>query len=83
MFYKNFYDVEQYVYDIDIGKFRRILASFRSGAHCLSMAQQQYQLAEHEFLCPCCEIYIEDEFHFIFICPLYNCIREQYLQQAM
>jgi len=64
--------------------FRRILASFRSGAHCLSIAQQQqYQLDEHECLCPYCEVYIENEFHFIFICPLYQCIREKYLQQAM
>ena len=85
MFYKNSYDIEQYVYDIDIVKFRKILASFRSGAHCLSIAQQQqqYQLDEHECLCPYCEIYIENEFHFIFICPLYNCIREKYLQQTM
>jgi len=59
-FYKNSYDIEQYVYDIDIVKFRRILASFRSG-----------------------EVYIENEFHFIFICPLYKCIREKCLQQAM
>jgi len=50
IFYKNSYDIEQYVYDIDIVKFRRILASFRSDAHCLSIAQQQqYQLDEHEF----------------------------------
>jgi len=84
MFYKNSYDIEQYVYDIAIVKFRRILASFRSGAHCLSIAQhQQYQLDEHECLCPNCEIYIEHDFNFIFICPLYNCIREKYLQQAM
>jgi len=38
IFYKNSYDIEQYVYDIDIVKFRRILASFRSGAHCLSIS---------------------------------------------
>jgi len=50
MFYKNSYANEQYVYDIHIVK-RRILASFRSGAHCLSIAQQQqYQLDEHECL---------------------------------
>jgi len=45
MFYKHSYDIEQYVYDIDIVKFRRISTSFRSGAHCLSITQQkQYQL---------------------------------------
>ena len=37
MFYKNSYYIEQYVYDIDIVKLRRILAMFRSGVHCLSI----------------------------------------------
>jgi len=84
MFYKNSYYIEQYVYDIDIVKFRRKLAMFRSGAHCLSIAHKQYQIDEHKCLCHYCEkIFIGNEFHFIFICPLYNCIREMYLQQAM
>jgi len=59
MFYKNSYDIQQYVYDIDVVKSWRLLASFRSGTHCLSIEiQQQYQLAEHECLCSYCEIYI-------------------------
>jgi len=62
--------VDIYAY---IVKFRRILASLRIGAHCLSIAQQQqHQLDEHECLCPYCEIYIENVFNFIFVCPLYN-----------
>jgi len=64
MFYKNSYDIEQYAYDIDIVKFRRILSSFRSGAHCLSIGQQQqYQLHvdEHECLCPYWDIFNENE----------------------
>ena len=60
--------------------FRKALASFRSSAHHLMIEKGRHYQIPREFRnCIYCECYIEDEFHFILVCPLYEDLRVQYI----
>jgi hypothetical protein len=78
--YKNNFNIEKYVTAIDIDKFRRCYASFRSSSHSLMIERGRHYSVEREHrVCPYCEITIEDEFHFLLMCPLYTDLRKKYI----
>ena len=60
--------------------YKRTLTAFRISAHTLMIEQGRHRnLPRDERLCSCNLSYIEDEFHFLLICPLYQDIRHQYI----
>jgi hypothetical protein len=76
--YKTKFTVEYYVHVLV--KFRKCFASFRCSVHNLLIETgRHYGLSKEERICSYCETSIEDEFHFMLICPLYNDIRCQYI----
>ena len=78
--YKTNLTTESYVDVLDIAKFRKCFASFRCSVHNLSIETgRHYGIQREERTCPYCECYIEDEFHFLLICPLYTVIRNVYI----
>ena len=80
--YKRFFHKELYITVIDIPKFRKALACFRSSFHNLMIEKgRHYQLPREFRNCIYCECYLEDEFHFLLQCPLYENIRVRYIPQ--
>ena len=73
---------EPYLNAIDVNKFRKCLASFRFSCHDLMIEKGRHQniLAEDRN-CVYCECYLEDEFHFVLICPLYSDVRKTYISE--
>ena len=78
--YKSLLDVETYL-SIDISyKYRRVLANFRCSAHELMIEKGRHLCIDRNFRnCPIClkrNVYvIEDEFHFMMVCPEYEHLR--------
>ena len=81
--YKNFktlLDVEKYL-SIDLSyKYRRVLANFRCSAHELMIEKgRQFDIDRNFRNCPIClkrnVFVVEDEFHFMMVCPEYEPLR--------
>ena len=79
--YKTTFTKETYVSLINIAKFRSLFASFRGSSHSLSIETGRHHGIERDNrICPYCDCYVEDEYHFVMICPLYNNIRSNYIR---
>ena len=60
--------------------FRLALFKFRVSAHSLMVEKGRHLgLQLNERKCPICLDVVEDEFHFLFVCPLYDDLRNQYI----
>ena len=58
-----------------------LFASFRGSSHSLSIETGRHHGIERDNrICPYCDCYVEDEYHFVMICPLYNNIRSNYIR---
>ena len=58
---------------------RRIMTKFRFGISDISVHSTRYShLQNHSLACPLCHDPKEDEFHFMFLCPGYRDLREEY-----
>ena len=56
------------------------MVNFRCSSHGLMIEKGRYYGLERDFrCCPYCEVLVEDEYHFLLICPLYTEIREKFL----
>ena len=82
-YYKIFkmnFSLESYITKIDVNKFRACLARFRSSSHSLMIEKGRHlNIDKHFRTCIYCETQIEDEYHFVIICPLYAEIRSKYI----
>ena len=60
---------------------RKQLAKFRTFNHDLAIEKGRHaKLERHMRTCTMCDLgCVEDEYHFILICPKYDCLREKYL----
>ena len=79
MFKTNFH-VEKYTYAFDIDKYRKCLANFRSSSHSLMIEKGRHIGIDREHRsCFYCETVLENEFHFMIVCQLYDDIRLVYI----
>ena len=79
--YKTFLKPELYILQINVKKFRQCLAAFRSSSHPLMIEMGRHLGIPRDYrVCLYCEGVVEDEFHFVMSCPLYQDIRVNYLQ---
>ena len=64
-------------------KFKRLLTKFRLSNHSLNIEIGRHRnVIKYNRLCTCCNFQdIEDEFHFILKCPLYNDLRKKFLKK--
>ena len=82
--FKKMVGFESYLTDIKNFKHRRSLTKFRLSNHDLAIETGRYKQRNTETkkelrVCPLCNDGIEDEIHFLFLCPLYKPIREERL----
>ena len=74
---------ERYLSGVNIKKFRIALSRFRCSSHDLQIEKGRYtNTPREERLCKCCNTnVIEDEYHFLLVCPAFNTIREKYIKE--
>ena len=63
-------------------KYKHILSKYRLSAHILSIETGRYhQIARNGRICSLCIMNIlEDEYHFVVVCPFYSNIRYKYIK---
>ena len=84
--FKSTLEIEHYL-KIDLPfLYRKIISNFRCSSHCLMIEKGRHQNIDRSLrFCPFClrrnAYVIEDEFHFLFVCPAYAEIRNIYFKQ--
>ena len=73
--------MEPYLSLVEKPVFRLALCKFRVSAHCLKVETGRWNnIPRMERLCDLCTSkYIEDEFHFLLVCPKYSDLRAKYI----
>ena len=78
------FSFKTYLDSINIRKFRTALTRFRVSSHRLAVETGRWHKPQpieiNERKCLICNS-LEDEFHFIFECPLYSDIRQKYIKK--
>ena len=67
---------EKYLTAITIPKFRQCMVKFRLG---LCQLNINNRFSDAPNLCYCCNTEIENEYHFLFVCPKYTQLRVKYI----
>lgn len=83
---KSKFGYENYLDEVKINSHQRALTKLRTSNHRLNVETGRYKrpyIARHERICELCDTGIEDEFHFLFQCPIYREIRKNKLGQDM
>ncbi len=82
--FKNSYEVEPYALSFMNRKHRSYLAQYRCGILPLSIETGRWgSIPVEDRICKMCDsLVVEDEYHFIFHCSLYNNIRDPFLQHV-
>ena len=81
--FKNKFGYEPYLENIRNLQLRKTLTRFRCSSHSLEIERGRYVgKLEHERLCSECGI-VENEFHFVMICPLYVELRNSFISKIM
>ena len=78
--FKSVHQSEKYLNDITIKKFRDTLIRLRLGINELGVSKR-FQPENAIKTCPFCPGVLEDESHFLFICPVYAGVRHKYLME--
>ena len=62
-------------------KYKHILSKYRLSAHSLSIETGRYHQIDRNYrICSLCNMNIlEDEYHFVLVCPFYSTIRDKYI----
>ena len=82
--YKNNYDTEPYVKRLQNRRERSLLAQFRLGVLPLRIETGRFRnLPCEQRICQICDMNkVEDEFHFIMECPIYQFLRDRLFNHA-
>ena len=75
------YGKEAYVSILNVRKFRHCFAQFRTGVHGLEIERGRYNnTPRYDRVCKMCSLNeVEDEMHFILVCPVYADLRLLYI----
>lgn len=80
--YKHTFELESYLTYISESKFKTALSRFRTSSHNLYIETGRYDnTPRHERICKSCNMkQIEDEYHFLLVCPNYRELRVKYFK---
>ena len=82
--YKYTFGAEKYLSQQIPFKFRKVLIKFRAGLLNLNINEGRWKnIVLPERICPLCNSDIENEFHFLYICPFDTHIRKKYFPTNM
>ena len=80
--FKRDFKQENYLAEIKERKYKIALTRFRTSSHTLEIERGRYNNIEPEnrFCIFCTNRHIENEYHFLLICPIYSELRRMYLK---
>ena len=74
------YGLDKYTCVLNIRKFRHLYCSFKIGSLDLHIQSGRYNnIPREQRLCKLCTLEVEDEYHFLLKCPMYNELRNIYI----
>lgn len=81
--FKPHFGLENYIHEISISKFRVAFARFRCSSHQLRIETGRFKNeVRSDRLCLVCnQPYVEDEYHFLLVCNVYDNLRFMYIPQ--
>ncbi|WP_295539720.1 hypothetical protein, partial [Thiolapillus sp.] len=79
--FKKLFEAERYLSDIDIFCFRVALAQLRLGVLPINNNMYRYSDCPTNRNCVFCPDVVENEDHFLLVCPLYTDLRNRFLEQ--
>ena len=84
MYFKPKFCVESYLLVVVIYTFRKSLSSFRYSSHNLMIENGRHIGLERDLRkCVYCGNFIECEYHFTLMCPLYTYLRYKFIQKKL
>ena len=80
---KTVFELSDYLMSISNVKYRNIISKLRLSAHNLAIERGRHQNVERRLRkCIYCDVNeIEDEFHFVIVCPKYTYLRNKYINK--
>ena len=79
--FKHEFRCETYLQNIKNTNFRKMFTRLRTSSHFLEIERGRYvDKNECDRLCAVCGV-VENEFHFIMVCPVYNDLRYEFLHK--
>ena len=80
---KTILELSDYLMSISNVKYRNVISKLRLSAHNLAIERGRHQNVEHRLRkCIYCDVNeIEDEFHFVIVCPKYTYLRNKYINK--
>ena len=79
--FQHTFETENYLQILDIKKYRYSFVSFRCSSHHLMIDRGRHEGVERERrFSPFSKNVVEDEYHFVLVCPLYSDYRSKYIQ---
>ncbi|XP_067684346.1 uncharacterized protein [Haliotis asinina] len=74
---------EGYLSCVNVKKFRTALSRFRCSSHDLLIEKGRFMnIKREDRLCKCCtNNAIEDEYHFLLVCPAFDTLRRKYMKE--
>jgi hypothetical protein len=80
--FKHSFELEPYLDQITEKKYRIALSRFRLSSHSLEIERGRYfNIPQNERKCQFCNMnFIENEYHFLLVCPMYKDLRKQFLK---
>ena len=81
--FKTVFEREKYVSNIDVYCFRVAISQLRFNVLPLNNNIYRYNESFQKKNCSFCVTYIENEYHFLYNCPIYNDLREKFLKDSI
>lgn len=80
--FKHIFELENYLQIPLENKYRTAISRFRTSSHKLNIETGRYEgIPREQRICKSCAMHkIEDEFHFLLVCPNYRELRRKYLK---
>ena len=79
--FKSLPEPESYLYNLSHKHLRNVFTRLRLGLNDLAINRGRYaSIVKTQRLCPFCSA-VENELHFVFLCPVYNDLRNKYFPQ--
>ena len=80
--FKHDFRCEPYLQNVKNTNFRKMYTRLRTNSHFLEIERGRYtDKPQCDRLCAVCKI-VENEFHFVMVCPLYSDLRHEFLQEC-
>ena len=82
VYFKMHFGYETFLDILKVRKFRSLYCKFRLSCHDLEINRGRFNNTEKENRkCKFCKNKVEDEYHFLLICPLYSGLHKQYIPE--